>query len=97
MFVEHEIKSSMSNISQRQVDLIEDNFQNDENETIHLMDSTSRESEIKEQINFHRKKKTCQRMRMELGGDIQKSILTSFGKGRLGNKLASFASTYAIS
>jgi len=33
---------------------------------------------------------------MELGGENQKSILTSFGKGRLGNKLASFASTYAI-
>lgn len=97
VFVEHKIKASMSNNSQRQVDLIEDNFQNDEDETIHLVDSASKKSEIKEQINWYHKKKTCQRMRMELGGDNQKSILTSFGKGRLGNKLASFASTYAIS
>ena len=35
-------------------------------------------------------------MRFKLGGPQQKSILASFGKGRLGNKLSSFASCYAM-
>ena len=66
------------------------------NESIHLNTSTSKKPDIKAKLDFHQNKKTCRRMRMELGGESQKSILTSFGKGRLGNKLASFASTYAI-
>lgn len=66
-------------------------------DTISFDKSTSMKPEIKQKLNFHQNKKTCKRMRMELGGENQKSILTSFGKGRLGNKLASFASTYAMS
>ena len=99
MIEKHVIKVSTPSISQDKFDLndVEDNFQTEENETIHLIDSTSRKSDIKQQINWYHKKKPCQRMRMELGGDNQKSILASFGKGRLGNKLASFASTYAMS
>lgn len=69
---------------------------NKANESTHLDTSTSKKPDIIAKLDFHRNKKTCRRMRMELGGENQKSILTSFGKGRLGNKLASFASTYAI-
>ena len=76
---------------------LRENIQIERNETISSDKSTSIKPDTKKKMNFHQNKKTCKRMRMELGGENQKSILTSFGKGRLGNKLASFASTYAMS
>ena len=45
--------------------------------------------------SYRRYTKSCRRIRFELGPN-QRSILASFGKGRLGNKLSSFASCYAI-
>ena len=58
--------------------------------------NTSNEIVHKRKKLIHlRNAKTCKRMRLELGAN-QRSILASFGKGRLGNKLSSFASCYAI-
>ena len=56
----------------------------------------SEENQKKQQKGFHQTPITCRRMRLKLGGPQQKSILASFGKGRLGNKLSSFASCYAM-
>ena len=90
------LSSTSSHPIELDVSIFKENSVNKGNERIHLDTSTSKKPDIKENLDFHRNKKTCRRMRMELGGENQKSILTSFGKGRLGNKLASFASTYAI-
>ena len=90
------ISSKSSHPKALDLSVFKQNSVNRGNESTHLDTSTTKKPDIKAKIDFHRNKKTCRRMRMELGGENQKSILTSFGKGRLGNKLASFASTYAI-
>ena len=90
------LSSTSSNPKALDVSVLKQNSVDKGNKSIQLDTSTSKKPDIEAKIDFHQNKKTCRRMRMELGGENQKSILTSFGKGRLGNKLASFASTYAI-
>jgi hypothetical protein len=58
--------------------------------------SISEKNQKQDQKGFHQTPRTCRRMRIKLGGPQKKSILASFGKGRLGNKLSSFASCYAM-
>jgi hypothetical protein len=58
--------------------------------------SISEKNQKQGQTGFHQTPRTCRWMRIKLGGPQQRSILASFGKGRLGNKLSSFASCYAM-